>query len=96
MLETSAIQLLPAVEMHTAQARAADPASAAKEFEAILIETILRQGGLLQAFEGSEGGSQSIMGELFVPLLARQLAEQFQLGLGEMLMKEMSASAGEK
>ena len=96
MLETNAIQFLPAVQMGAAQTHAADPAGTAKEFEAILIETILRQGGFLQAFEGSDGGAGSLMGEWLMPLLARQLAEQVQLGLGEMMMKSISASAGEK
>lgn len=94
MLETSAIQLVQAAEMQASPARATDAASAAKEFEAMLFETILRQGGLMHAFEG-EGESQSLMNEWLMPLLARQLAEQVQLGLGEMMVKSMSTTKGE-
>jgi Rod binding domain-containing protein len=96
MLEANAIQLLQAVEATTAQARATNAPDTAKEFEAMLIETVLRQGGLLQAFEGSDGGAQALMGEWLLPLLARQLAEQVQLGLGEMMMKSEPVTAAEK
>jgi Rod binding domain-containing protein len=97
MLETNAIQLLQAVEANAAQTRTTNAPNTAKEFEAMLIETVLRQGGLLQAFEGSDGGgAQALMGEWLLPMLARQLAEQVQLGLGEMMMKSASVTAGEK
>jgi hypothetical protein len=96
MLETNAIQFLPAVEFGATQTRAVDPASAGKEFEALLIETVLRHGGFLKAFEGSDGDASAMMGEMMLPLLARQLAEQMQLGMGEMMMKSITAKAGEK
>jgi hypothetical protein len=95
MLETSAIQIVQAAEMQATAARATDAASAAKEFEAMLFETILREGGLLRAFEAEGGEAQSVLNEWLMPLLARQLADQAQLGLGEMMMKSMSAKTGE-
>jgi len=94
-METFGVNLMPVVGLSATAGRTNEPASAAREFDAMLIETVLRHGGLLKPIEGGEGSGQSILSEWLTPLLARQLAEQVQLGLGEMMIKSISEVKGE-
>lgn len=90
MLEAAAIHLMPTVGMPVTGAQPGGPTATAQEFDAVLIEAMLRHGGLFQPLDSTDGGGQSIWSEWFTPLLAQQLAEQLQLGLGEMMMQSIS------
>lgn len=71
-----------------------DPKAAAKEFDAMLLEILLRQSGLLQSM-GEEGTESALFGEMFLPNFARELAAQVDLGFGNLLINQAQQLQGE-
>jgi hypothetical protein len=87
MTDVAAIHALPAtVPAAPAGARSADPATMRVEFDALMLEMIIKSSGLLDALDSSDSGS-AMMGEMMAYPLARQLAEQMDLGFGSMVLR---------
>ena len=72
------IDAIPAAGM---PARPNSPAQAVRDFEALFLETLLRQAGLARAIDGSGDAAGGVAGELFVREIARGLAGQLNLGV---------------
>ncbi len=70
--------------------RAGGTAGALRDFEALLLETLMRHAGLAEALDTDDAGGSSVAGELFVREIAHSLASQVDLGLSR-----YAAAAGE-
>jgi hypothetical protein len=57
------------------------PQQALQDFEALFLETLLRQAGLGRALDGTDDPSGGVAGELFVREIAHSLAGEVNLGL---------------
>ena len=60
----------------------------AKEFDAMVLELLLRQSGILQALSPESDASAPMVSEMFLQDLARNLAAQMNLGFGNMLIEQ--------
>jgi hypothetical protein len=87
---------LHAIEMARAGALASGPGTTdpAREIQVMLFETLLRQSGLLQPLGGDTGEASQLM-ELWLPILARELAEQMRQGMGQMAAVNGEVYAGQ-
>jgi hypothetical protein len=75
-----------AVSAATAGApRHGGPAQAVRDFETLFVETWLQHSGIAQALQTGEGPEGGVTGELLIRELARDLADQLQLGFGKTL-----------
>lgn len=70
--------------------RAGGTAGAMRDFEALFLETLLRNAGLAEALDAGDASGSSVAGDLFVREIARSLASQVDLGLSQ-----YAKSAGE-
>lgn len=87
---------LHAVEVARAGMLASGPGTSdpAREVEVMLFETLLRQSGLLQPL-GGESAESSQMMELWIPMLARELAEQMRQSMGQVATTTGAAYAAQ-
>ena len=72
-------------------AAAASPARAreiATEFDALVLEMLLQQSGLLRALSPEQNAHLPLISEMFVQHLAHQLATQMDLGFGSLLISQ--------
>ena len=68
---------------------------AAAEFDAMVWELVLRESGFTRAFESDEDGGAAPLGDLFVRDMARQLAQQIDVGFGRMALASATQLSGE-
>lgn len=72
-----------------------DPKAAAAEFDAMLLELLLRQSGLFRSMGMEDGAEPALMGEMFLQNFARDLAAQMDLGFGSLLISQAAQLEGE-
>lgn len=60
-------------------------ARAVKDFETLFVETLLQHAGFAQALDSEGGTPGSVVGELFVREIARNLSGQLHLGFAQQL-----------
>lgn len=89
-MQITDIGTLPAVSQLETIDRS-DSKTAAREFDALLIELLLRQSGLLQSLAGEEGAEMPFLSEMFLQDFAKELAKQMDLGYGSLLVKQTGA-----
>lgn len=64
----------------------------AADFDAMVLEVLLRQSGLLQPLSADEGGQAPLLSDMFLPTFAHELAAQMNLGFGSLLMNQAAGS----
>ena len=94
MMNVSEVSLLPPGIASPALNRH-DPKAAAVEFDAMVLELLLQQSGLLGSLGAEEGMESTLLGEMLLPNLARQLAAQIDLGFGSLLLSQAQPLEGE-
>ena len=85
MLSVSEISVVPPGVSGPALDRK-DPKGVAIEFDAMVLEMLLRQSGLFRSMESEAGAS--VFGEMYLHDFARQLAMQVDLGFGSLLVSQ--------
>ena len=70
------------------------PEQAARLFETMLFELLLKETGLSGALANGAGKEWAILGDHFNQMLASQLAQEVDLGTGRLLAAEYDKSAG--
>jgi Rod binding domain-containing protein len=78
-------EISPLLAPAGAALNARSPKEAAVEFDALIVEVLLRNSGWLQAAAGGESAESSMYGEVYLHDFARQLARQVDLGFGRLL-----------
>ncbi len=86
MTELTSVQGLPVWVPPASAVSATDPKAMRIEFDALILEMLIKSSGLLEAMDSGEGGSL-MMGDMLTQPLARQLAEQMDLGFGSMVVR---------
>lgn len=74
----------------------AHPQQAAVEFDALVLELLLRQSGLLHSLSAQADAQAPLMSEMFLQNIAHQLARQMDLGFGRLLTQEAGLTQGGK
>lgn len=70
---------------------------AATEFDAMVLELLLRQSGLLRSLGAHDGEHASLLSDMFLQTFARELAAQMDLGFGSLLVNRAAwMNEGEK
>ena len=92
MTELTGIQGVPAWVPPSGALPATDPKAMRIEFDALILEMLIKSSGLLDAIDSRES-SPLAMGEMLAYPLARQLAEQVDLGFGSMVVRMSEAKA---
>ncbi|HLF22351.1 MAG TPA: hypothetical protein VI565_00405 [Burkholderiales bacterium] len=87
MLSVSEISVVPPGVSGPALDRK-DPKGVAIEFDAMVLEMLLRQSGLLRSMGSEAGADASVFGEMYLHDFARQLATQVDLGFGSLLVSQ--------
>jgi hypothetical protein len=93
MVELTAIQGFSAATPPIAGATP-DAEALRVEFDALILQMLIKSSGLLDAADSGGAGSLA-MGDMLAYPLARQLAEQVDLGFGSMVIRMSEANTGE-
>lgn len=64
------------------------PRTAATEFDAMVWQLLLEHSGLLRPFTAEGDAPLPVVGEMFVHVFARQLAQQIDLGFGSLVLDQ--------
>jgi len=94
MLSVSEIALLPP-SLAAGQPVPRDAAAVAHEFDAMVVQVLLQQGGLLRAFGSEESPEAGLLGEMLLPTLARELTAQLGAGFGNLWLQQAQTFEGE-
>jgi hypothetical protein len=93
-MDISPISVMPAIPTSAALDRN-DPKAAAAEFDAMVLELLLRQSGLLEALAGDEDAPAPFVSEFFLQGFAHELAKQMDLGFGSLLISQAQKAEGQ-
>ncbi|GEM_PF-5752048 len=92
MNELSGIHGLPIALPPAGAAPSTDPKTMRIEFDALILQMLIKSSGLLDALDSGEGAAPG-MGDMLAYPLARQLAEQVDLGFGSMVVRMSDTKA---
>ncbi|MBI3900284.1 MAG: hypothetical protein HY308_18625 [Gammaproteobacteria bacterium] len=76
----------------SASAAPTQPTQVVAEFDAMVWELLLRESGLMQAFESEESESMPL-GDFFLQDFAHELATQVDLGFGRMALAQATETS---